>query len=76
VASHPRNPFRNEADAFRLLLLIGAAAAVVIVVALVISPLAGALVGLVAVAIGAWRAWGWLREWLAARPEDAAGPDA
>jgi hypothetical protein len=61
--SRPRNPFRNEADAFRLLLICTAAAAVVIAVALLVSSTAGALLGVVLVGIGLWRAWRLLQEW-------------
>jgi hypothetical protein len=61
----PRNPFRNEADAFRVVLMIFGGAVVVIGVALLIDPLAGALVGLVLLGVGAWRAWGLLRAWRA-----------
>ena len=61
--SSPRNPFRSEADAFRLLLICAAAAAVVIAVALLVSSLAGALLGLVLVGVGLWRAWGLLQTW-------------
>ena len=59
----PRNPFRSEADAFRVLVMVGAAGAVVVAVALLTRPLFGALLGLVLVALGLWRAWGLLREW-------------
>jgi len=59
----PRNPFRREADAFRVLLMFVAGAAVVIAVALLVSSLAGALLALVLLAIGLWRAWGLLQEW-------------
>ncbi len=59
-----RNPFRNEGDAFRIVLMIFGAALIVIALGLLVSALAGALVGLVFVGIGAWRAWGWLRYWL------------
>lgn len=58
-----RNPFRNEADAFRVLVMFVAAAAVVIAVALLVDPLAGALLGLVLVGVGLWRAWGLWRSW-------------
>ena len=63
MSGRPRNPFRSEADAFRLLLICAAAAAVVIAVALLISSLAGALLGLVLVGFGLWRAWGLLQQW-------------
>lgn len=63
MADRPRNPFRNEADAFRVLVMFVAAAAVVIAVALLVDPLAGALLGLVLVGVGLWRAWGLWRSW-------------
>jgi hypothetical protein len=63
MTERPRNPFRSEADAFRLLLMFVVAAAVVIAVALLVSSLAGALLGLVMVVIGLWRAWGLLQAW-------------
>ena len=59
----PRNPFRREADAFRLLLIVVAAGVAVVAVTLLVSSLAGALVGLVLLAIGLWRAVGLLQEW-------------
>lgn len=59
-----RDPFRNEADAFRLLAIIGAAAGAVIAVALLIGTLAGALLGLVLLVIGGVSAYRWLREGL------------
>ncbi len=63
VAGRPRNPFRNEADAFRVLLICVVAAAVVIAVALLVSSLAGALLGLVLVGVGLWRTWSLLQQW-------------
>jgi UPF0716 family protein affecting phage T7 exclusion len=59
----PRNPLRNEADMFRVLLMFAVAAAVVIAVAVLISSLAGALVGLVLIAIGLWRTWSLIQDW-------------
>ena len=59
----PRNPLRNEADMFRVLLMFGAGAAVVIVVALLIGSLAGAIVAAVLVAVGLWRTWGLIQDW-------------
>ena len=37
----PRNPLRNEADMFRVLIMFGVGAAIVIAVALLIGSLAG-----------------------------------
>jgi len=59
----PRNPLRNEADMFRVLIMFGVAAAIVIVVALLISSLAGAILAAVFVAIGLWRTWGLIQDW-------------
>jgi len=63
ASQRPRNPFRNEADAFRVLMMFVAAGALVIAVALLVGPLAGALLGLVLVCVGLWRAWGLLQSW-------------
>ncbi len=59
----PRNPLRNEADMFRVLIMFGAGAAIVIAVALLIGSLAGAIVGAVLIAIGLWRTWGLIQAW-------------
>jgi hypothetical protein len=74
-ASPPRNPFRNEADAFRVLLMISAGGAIVIALALLVEPLVGALAGLILLGVGAWRAWGLLQAWRAwGREKGASGP--
>jgi hypothetical protein len=62
-AEQPRNPLRNEADMFRVLIMFGVAAAIVIAVALLIGSLAGAIVGAVLVVIGLWRTWGLIQAW-------------
>jgi hypothetical protein len=59
----PRNPLRNEADMFRVLIMFGVGAAIVIAVALLIGSLAGAIVAVVLVAIGLWRTWGLIQDW-------------
>ncbi len=56
----PRNPFKSEQDAFRILVIIVAVAAVVIACAVLVSPALGAILGALAVAVGLWRAGGWL----------------
>ena len=61
--ARPRNPFRSEADAFRLLLICVGAAAAVIAIALLVSSLAGVLLALVLVGVGLVRAWGLLQQW-------------
>ena len=48
---------------FRVLIMFAAAAAIVIAVALLVSSLAGAIVGVVLVAIGLWRTWSLIQEW-------------
>jgi hypothetical protein len=64
-----RNPFRREADAFRLLSIIGVAAGAVIAVAVLIGSLAGALLGLALLLAGVVQAWRWVREGLQEPPE-------
>jgi hypothetical protein len=66
----PRNPFKSEEDAFRILVLVLVAAAVVIASAVLISPALGAVLGAIAVAIGLWRAGGWLAMMLGEPDED------
>jgi hypothetical protein len=66
----PRNPFRNEADAFRILVIVGAGAAVVIVAATVFGTTAGALLGLTLLLLGGYFALRWLRVQLEAPPND------
>jgi hypothetical protein len=61
--ARPRNPLRNEADMFRVLLMFVVAAAIVIAVTVLTRPLVGALVGAVLVAIGLWRTWGLIQNW-------------
>lgn len=56
-----RNPFRSEADAFRLLVIIVVAAAIVIAGALLVGSWLGAILGLIAVALGLKATVGWLR---------------
>ena len=59
----PRNPFRSEADAFRVLMRVVAAGAIVVAVAVLVGGLAGALVGLILLVVGGWRALGLLQDW-------------
>jgi hypothetical protein len=59
----PRNPLRNEADMFRVLIMFGVAAAVVIVVAVLFGSLAGLIVLAVLLAIGLWRTWRLIQDW-------------
>jgi hypothetical protein len=61
--ARPRNPFRSEADAFRVLMMCVVAGAAVVAVTLLTRPLFGVLLGLVLAAVGLWRAWGLLQAW-------------
>ena len=70
-----RNPFKSEADAFRILVMILVAAAIVIVCAVLVSVTLAAILAVVAVAIGLWRAGGWLGRMLGPPDEDDAGGD-
>ena len=59
--SEPRNPFKREQDAFRLLVIVGAAALLVIAVAVLVNTTAGALLGLILALVGGSMALKWLR---------------
>ena len=59
----PRNPLRNEADMFRVLIMFGVGAAIVIAVALLIGSLVGLIVLVVLFAIGLWRTWQLIQDW-------------
>jgi len=69
------NPLRSEADAFRLVVIVGVCAAVVIAAALVIDPVAGAIVLAVEIAAGAWLALRGSRGTLPRTAEVASAPD-
>lgn len=69
-----RNPFRSEADAFRVLVIIVVAAAIVIAAALLVGQWLGAVLGVVAITLGIWQMIGWLRVGLGEPEEtDQAG---
>jgi hypothetical protein len=59
----PRNPFRSEADAFRVLVIAVIGAAVVVAVALAVGALAGFLLGLALIAVAAWRSIALFGRW-------------
>jgi UPF0716 family protein affecting phage T7 exclusion len=59
----PHNPLKREADMFRVLIMFAVAAAIVIAVALLISSLAGAIVGVILILIGLWRTWNLIQDW-------------
>lgn len=70
-----RNPFRSEADAFRVLVIIVIAAGIVIAAALLVGSWLGAILGLIAIALGLKSTVGWLRVGLSEpkeEPEDDA----
>lgn len=67
-----RNPFRSEADAFRILVMIVVVAAAVIAAALLVGSWLGVVLGLIAIAFGLKATVGWLRVGLR---EPDAGPD-
>ena len=56
-----RNPFRNEADAFRILVMIMIAAGLVIAAAVLVETWLGAVLALVAIAFGLKATIGWIR---------------
>jgi hypothetical protein len=59
----PRNPFRNEADAFRVLVQVVAAGAIVAAVAELIGGLPAVIAGLLLIGVGLWRSWGLWQSW-------------
>ena len=63
MSEGPRNPLRNEADMFCVLIMFGVAGAIVIAVALLIGSLAGAIVAAVLLAIGLVRTWRLIQDW-------------
>ena len=71
-----RNPFRSEADAFRVAMMIVGAGAAVIAATLLVGSWLGVVVGLIAILIGTWATIGWLRVALSEREEapDRAPP--
>jgi UPF0716 family protein affecting phage T7 exclusion len=60
---HPHNPLKRERDMFRVLIQFAIGAAIVIAVALLISSLAGVIVGAILVALGLWRTWSLIQDW-------------
>lgn len=70
-----RNPLRNEADAFRVLVMILAAAAIVIAAAEIVGSWLGVVLGLIAIGLGLYATIGWLRVGLGERDaESDEGP--
>lgn len=71
-----RNPLRNEADAFRVLVMILVAAAIVIAAAEIVGSWLGVILGLIAIALGLYATFGWLRVGLGERDDDSGDPPA
>jgi hypothetical protein len=69
-----RNPFQSEEDAFRVLVIIVAAATIVIASAVLISQTLGAILAVIAVALGLWKSAGWLRVALGEPDDDSDDP--
>jgi hypothetical protein len=69
------NPLRSEAEMFRLVVIIGAAALVVIAFALIIDPLAGAIVLGLELGIGIGLIWRGSKGSLPRRADVASGDD-
>ncbi len=65
----PRNPFRNETDAFRVLMVIAAAGAIVVAVTLLAGTTPGFILAIALVCIGLWSTARWLRYWLGTRED-------
>jgi hypothetical protein len=70
-----RNPFRNESDAFRVLVMILVAAAIVLAAAELVGSWLGVVLGLIAICAGIWATLGWLREALGENEDPPVDPD-
>jgi hypothetical protein len=70
-----RNPFRSEADAFRLFVIVGGAALVVVGIALLIGDRVAAYVGLAMVVFGLFQFVRWIAEAIQAPDEVGKGQD-
>lgn len=68
-----RNPLRNEADAFRVLVMILVAAGIVIAAAELVGSWLGIALALVAIALGIYATIGWLRQGLE-EPDEPPAP--
>jgi hypothetical protein len=72
-----RNPFRSESDAFRILVMFMLAAGAVIAAAELVGSWLGVVLALIAIAVGAYAAIGWLRVGLGEADEpDPVEPEA
>jgi hypothetical protein len=74
MQEHPlRNPFRSEADAFRLLGIVGAGVAAIVIAAALGGTWVGATVAVLVIGAGIRASYRWLREMIAAGDESASG---
>ena len=70
-----RNPFRSEADAFRLLLIIGAAVVAITLAGVLGGPWVGVPVAVLLIGAGIRAAYRWLRQGIE-NPDDDEPDDA
>jgi hypothetical protein len=68
-----RNPFRSEADAFRLLVIIGISIAAIVAAAALGGAQVGVPVALILLAAATRASFRWLRQSLQAPEEDSGG---
>lgn len=68
-----RNPFRSEADAFRVLVIVAIAGAIIVAGAVLVGTWLGVVLGLIAIALAIRSIVGWLRVALQDREEDPDG---
>ena len=68
-----RNPFQNESDAFRVLVMILAGAGIVIAAAEIVGTWLGLILGVILISIGLYATVNWLRVGLEStdEPEDS-----
>ncbi len=65
-----RNPFRSEADAFRLLVIMGGSVAAIVIAAAVGGPWLGVPVALILLAAGTRATYRWLKVSISSPDED------
>lgn len=71
-----RNPFRNEGDAFRLLVTVFLAGAVVVALSLFVSRAAALILAGILALVAVARIAIWLRRWIAAPERSGDDPGA
>jgi hypothetical protein len=76
VAPEPtlRNPFRSEADAFRLLVIIGVSVAAIAAAAVLGGPWLGVPLAVILIAVGTRASYRWLRHSIQAPGESQTPP--